>query len=144
MDKDKNTSCKQCVFYWLRTVCSQIKKNFWKHFYASIHIIVFFSLSGYVLLNWETCISMQFFSRFDGNNILFLVWIILIFLLIYEVEGKGFKVAKRKQEETQQSLNEADLKYKLDAMAERIKKRNMNLKGALENGEGDNQDGASS
>ena len=61
-------------------------------------------LSCYVLLNWEECISMQFFSQFDGNNILFLVWIILILLIIYEVEGQGIKIAKHKKEEVQKNL----------------------------------------
>ena len=51
------------------------------------HYAVLIALTWYVLSNWETCISMQFFSRFDGNNILFLVWIILIVLVcIYLIQ----------------------------------------------------------
>ena len=50
-------------------------KKLWSVRYSVFHVIVFLCLSCYVLLNWEECISMQFFSQFDGNNILFLVWI---------------------------------------------------------------------
>lgn len=95
-------------------------KKLWSIRYGVFHAIVLFCLTIYVLTNWEKCISMQFLSQFDGNNILFLVWIVLIFFLIYEVEGKGVRVAQRKQEETQKSLSEAELKYQLDAMLEQI------------------------
>lgn len=99
-------------------------KKLWPIRYGIFHLIIFVCLTGYVLLNWEKCISMQFFLQFDGNNILFLVWIILIFLTIYEVEGKGIKIAKHKKEEVQQNLSDANLKYKLDAMLEQIKSSN--------------------
>ena len=62
-----------------------------KYFYDIFHIVVFVLLTIYVIKNWNICVSMQFFSHFDGNNILFLVWILLILLIIYEVEGKGIK-----------------------------------------------------
>ena len=99
-------------------------KKLWSMRYSVFHVIAFLCLTCYVLLNWEKCISMQFFSQFNGNNILFLVWIILIFLIIYEVEGKGIKIAKHKKEEVQQTLSDANLKYKLDTMLEQIKSNN--------------------
>lgn len=102
-------------------------KLLWSIRHSIFHTITFVCLTSYILLNWEKCISMQFFSQFDGNNILFLVWIILIFLIIYEVEGKGIKIAARKKEEVQQSLSDANLKYKLDAMREQISSSNPNL-----------------
>ena len=110
-------------------------KKFWSARYTIFHIVTVFCLTLYVLVNWKKCISMQFFERFDGNNILFLVWIILIFLIIYEVEGKGVKIAKHKQEEDQQNLNAANLKYKLDAMQEQINSNNPNLDDTYQNEE---------
>lgn len=83
---------------------------------------------------------MQFFSQFDGNNILFLVWIVLILLIIYEVEGQGIKIAKHEKEEVQKNLNDANLKYKLDTMYEQIKNSNPDVdahqkeEGGSENG----------
>ncbi|MCI9587417.1 MAG: hypothetical protein HFF60_05560 [Oscillospiraceae bacterium] len=95
--------------------------------YGIFHFIVLLCLTCYILLNWEKCISMQFFSQFDGNNILLLVWIILIFLIIYEVEGKGIKIAEHKKEEVQQDLSDANLKYKVDTMLEQIKNSNPDI-----------------
>lgn len=111
-------------------------KKFWSARYTVAHIVTVFCLTIYVLVNWEKCISMQFFERFDGNNILFLVWIILIFLIIYEVKGKGVKVAKRKQEEDQQNLSTANLKYKLDALQKQINSGNPNSDDTYQNAEG--------
>lgn len=96
-------------------------KKLWSVRYSVFHVMVLLCLTCYVLLNWEKCISMQLFSQFDGNNILFLAWIILILLIIYEVEGQGIKIAKHKEEEVQQNLSDANLKYKLDTMYEQVK-----------------------
>lgn len=65
------------------------------------HYAVLITLTWYVLSNWETCISMQFFSRFDGNNILFLVWIILIILVIYNIKIGDNSVFDRNMEENE-------------------------------------------
>lgn len=53
-------------------------------------------LTIYVFLNWEKCISMEFFKNFNGNNILFIVWLLMIIFDIYDIEIKGFKMSKRK------------------------------------------------
>ncbi|EFB76232.1 hypothetical protein [Subdoligranulum variabile] len=109
---------------------AQWQKKFLKRIcslrYEIFHGAIVGALTIYVFVNWNKCVSMQFFQKFDGNNILFLVWIILIFLLIYEVEGKGIKVAQRKHEQTQQSLDEAKWKYQLDTMLEQVKKQESN------------------
>ena len=65
----------------------------------------------YIVLNWEKCISMQFFSRFDGNNILFLVGILLLILPFYEVEGKGFKIRRVGMKKLENDLNKAESEY---------------------------------
>lgn len=41
---------------------------------------------------------MQFFSNFNGNNILFIVWLLMIIVNIYDIEINGFKMSERKQE----------------------------------------------
>ena len=64
----------------------------------SIKNIFWSILTVYVLSNWEKSISMQFFSNFNGNNILFIVWLLMIIVNIYDIEIKGFKMSERKQE----------------------------------------------
>lgn len=110
-------------------------RKLWSVRYSIFHVITILCLTCYVLLNWGKCISMQLLSQFDGNNILFLVWIILILLVIYDVEGKGIKIATRKKEEVQQNLSDANLKYKLDTMYEQVKSGNPDVD-AHQKGEG--------
>ena len=64
----------------------------------SIKNIFWIILTIYVFLNWEKCISMEFFKNFNGNNILFIVWLLMIIFDIYDIEIKGFKMSERKQE----------------------------------------------
>ena len=51
-----------------------------RYLYNILYIALLAVLWRYIILNWEKCISMQFFSQFDGNNILFLVGIALVTL----------------------------------------------------------------
>lgn len=80
---------------WLENVYNWGLKNI----YSIGHCILFISLTAYIILNWKVCISMQFFSQFDGNNILFIVWLVLTFLLIYDVEANGIKLKRHKIKE---------------------------------------------
>lgn len=63
------------------------------------HYFVLIVLTCYVLSNWETCISMRFFKQFDGNNILFIAWIVLIFLCIYNVRIDKYEIFERSAEQ---------------------------------------------
>jgi hypothetical protein len=47
-------------------------------------------LTVYIIYNWEAVISFTPFSDFDGNNLLFVVWIIVVSLPFIRIEfGKG-------------------------------------------------------
>ena len=81
------------------------------------HWVILIVLTVYIIRNWDSCVSMQFFSNFDGNNILFLVWIILIFLMLYDVEAKGVKLRKR---ELKKELDIIDMQHRINAMSHTI------------------------
>lgn len=81
------------------------------------HWIILIVLTVYIIRNWDSCISMQFFSNFNGNNILFFVWIILIFLMLYDVEAKGVKLKKR---ELKEELDIIDMQHRINAMSHTI------------------------
>lgn len=141
MQNDKKQCSEECITFRFQKRSRLFAKWLLKHIYTIIHILVLAALSWYILSNWESCISMQFFSDFDGNNILFLAWIVLIFLLVYEVEGKGIKVAKRKQEESQKNLDIANHMLQLDNKIIHLEEENsklpntvQELKGGSENG----------
>ncbi len=70
---------------------------------------------------------MKFFDDFDGNNILFLCWIVLIFLTTYDVESKVLKIHMRKTAEQMKDVDEVTLSYDL-ALRERDLQNSMSEK----------------
>lgn len=89
-----------------------VGKQFWdclkRYIYAILYVIMLGVLWTYIVLNWEKCVSMQFFSQFDGNNILFLAGILLIILPFYEVEGNGIKIRKAGTKELEKDLKKEE------------------------------------
>ncbi|MDE7220529.1 MAG: hypothetical protein K2O45_13070 [Oscillospiraceae bacterium] len=88
-------------------------KKLWSVRYGIFHAIIIFCLTCYVLLNWEKCISMQFFLQFNGDNILFLVWIADILLFFYDVEIKEGKLHRRNIEEAKKKLQDKDVELQI-------------------------------
>lgn len=56
---------------------------------------------------------MRFFSQFDGNNILFLVWIADILLFFYDVEIKEGKLHRRSIEEAKKQVQDKDIERQI-------------------------------
>lgn len=76
--------------------------------YEILYILLLFILSGYIVINWEKCIAMKFFEQFDGNNILFLIWLVLLILPFYDVEAKGWKFRRKGIEDTRKQFEIAE------------------------------------
>lgn len=95
-------------------------KKLWSVRHNILHIITFFCLTSYILPNWEKCISMQFFERFDGNNILFLVWLADIMLSFYDVEIKEGKFHRRNIEEARKQMQDKDVELEIEQRVEKI------------------------
>lgn len=80
-------------------------------------------LTIYVLRNWEKCISMEFFKSFNGNNILFIVWILMIIFTIYDIKIKGFQVNER-YEAKQQQMEILNKIYEHEMMNKKMEENN--------------------
>ena len=90
-------------------------KVFWNARFTAFHIVSFIILSAYIVWNWEECIDMKLFSEFNGNNILFAGWIVLIFLNMYRVRIKDVEVFERKaQKDLETSFKNAEIKYQIE------------------------------
>lgn len=96
-----------------------------------VYVVIVFVLWGYLIYNWEKCISMQFFNQFDGNNILFLIGIALLILPFFrfEIEGKGVKVQAEMRKEMQADFQNADSDYKIKLIQRLISSDSENRKG---------------
>lgn len=83
---------------------------FWigDHIDTILYVLMLIVLWTYIIYNWDACISMQFFSQFDGNNILFIVGIVLIILPFYDIEGKGIKLRRKSAKDMKQDFQSAD------------------------------------
>ena len=96
---------------------AQWQKKFLKRIcslrYEIFHGVIVGALTIYVFINWNKCVSMQFFQKFDGNNILFIAWILSLFLVIYKVKLKDVEVVERAHE-LKNEFSDEDLKYQIE------------------------------
>lgn len=92
----------------------------WVRIYTVSYLILLGILTKYICENWEKCISMQFFSQFDGNNILFLVWIAGIMLFFYDVEIKESKFHMRKIEEAKNQVRDRSVELEIKQRVENV------------------------
>ena len=104
--------------------------------YEILYIVLLAILSSYILINWKICVTMTFFEQFDGNNILFLIWIVLLILPFYDVEAQGWKFRKKGIEDTRKLFENAENNF----MQERIN----NLRDSMQFQNSDETDGGSS
>ena len=69
------------------------------------YVLVFLVTTIYVLSNFKVCIDMSFTEDFNGNNLIFLFWLVLIIFPMFEsFEGFGISIKKRKQKKTEDML----------------------------------------
>ena len=69
------------------------------------YVLVFLVTTIYVLSNFKVCIDLSFTKDFNGNNLIFLFWLVLIIFPMFEsFEGFGISIKKRKQKKTEDML----------------------------------------
>lgn len=69
------------------------------------YVLVFLVTTIYVLSNFKVCIDLSFTEDFNGNNLFFLFWLVLIIFPMFEsFEGFGISIKKRKQKKTEDLL----------------------------------------
>ena len=108
---------------------------FFTYLTTILYVFILAILWTYIIFNWEKCISMQFFSEFDGNNILFLVGILLTVLPFYEIEGKGFKLHRINLKNMGEELKGAESKYKEKSIEIQMDKLRLQAEGKALGGE---------
>lgn len=96
-----------------------------KHRYMVLYLIILGCLTVYIIKNWSECTAMQFFSSFDGDNILFLVWIVLIVLVFYDVEAKDTKIHVKKVVDEQAQRELANKEYIVNMLQMKAENRNI-------------------
>lgn len=65
----------------------------------------------YVIERWDTIVEFTFFTSFNGNNVLFIMWIILLLLPLFNnFEGFGIKFGLWQQKQAEKEAPEEMLK----------------------------------
>ena len=81
------------------------------------YIILIFS-SMYVLKNFDTFVTQCFICKFDGNSLIFVLWLLLLIMpLINSIEGYGFKFNK-------EQAKQDEITHKIKILKEDIIKQN--------------------
>ena len=68
-------------------------------------MLIFLVTTIYVLANFKVCIDLSFTEDFNGNNLIFLFWLVLIIFPMFDsFEGFGISIKKRKQNKEEDFL----------------------------------------
>lgn len=82
------------------------------------YIILLIFSSMYVLKNFDTFITQCFICKFDGNSLIFVLWLLLLIMpLINSIEGYGFKFNK-------EQAKQDEITHKIKILKEDIIKQN--------------------
>lgn len=89
------------LFRLLKSWGISIRNHLVDYWYA----LVFLITTIYVLCNFKDCIDLSFTEDFDGINLIFLFWLVLIIFPMFEsFEGFGISIKKRKQNKEEDLL----------------------------------------
>ena len=82
------------------------------------YIILLIFSSMYVLKNFDTFVTQCFICKFDGNSLIFVLWLLLLIMpLINSIEGYGFKFNK-------EQAKQDEITHKIKILKEDINKQN--------------------
>ena len=69
------------------------------------YILLLALSSIYVCCNFNTLATQCFVCQFNGNSLIFILWLILLLLPLFNsIEGYGFKFSKEREEQEEQTL----------------------------------------
>ena len=76
--------------YWMRKV--------W-------YVLLLVLSSVYVGCNFCQFVTQSFITKLDGNSLIFILWLILLILPLFNsIEGYGFKLSKDREEQERQTM----------------------------------------
>lgn len=68
------------------------------------YILLLILSTIYVVYNFDMLVTQSFIYQFNGNCLIFILWIILLFFPLFNsIEGYGFKFNKEREEQEEQT-----------------------------------------
>lgn len=69
------------------------------------YILLLTLFTIYVVCNFELLVTQCIICQFNGNSLIFILWIVLLFLPLFNsIEGYGFKFSKEREVQEEQTL----------------------------------------
>lgn len=89
------------------------------------YVILLGLSTPYVICNFEEIVDFQFFEEFDGKNLIFLVWIVLLIIPLFDsFEGFGISIKRFNQRRENEQLDELVKNKELPTQEELERKLN--------------------
>ena len=89
------------LWKWLKSHGVSIRNRLVDYWF----MLIFLVTTIYVLANFKVCIDLSFTEDFNGNNLIFLFWLVLIIFPMFDsFEGFGISIKKRKQNKEEDFL----------------------------------------
>ncbi|MBQ2887214.1 MAG: hypothetical protein IJE43_26170 [Alphaproteobacteria bacterium] len=88
------------------------KKNWRGILWVLIYLTLSILSTIFVITNWDKCLNIQFFDNFNGYNIIWILWMILLFMPLISVDNQWFKIPNpiaKGQEQIEKAKEEASL-----------------------------------
>ena len=93
------------------------------------YVILLILFSIYVGCNFNQLVTQCFACQFNGNSLIFILWIVLLFLPLFSsIEGYGFKFIKDREEQEKQTLQIQLLRDNVVKREEGISKEDLEKK----------------
>lgn len=93
-----------------------IKRNWRGLLWLLIYITLVVSSTIFVFRNWETCLEMQFFDHFNGYNIIWIFWIVLLLMPLISVDNQWFRIPNPLSKEQKQIEKAKEETYNKEAL----------------------------
>lgn len=79
---------------------AQVLRKLW-------YVILLSISTPYVIRNFEEIVDFQFFTQFDGKNLIFVVWIVLLIIPLFDsFEGFGISIKRYNNQKEDKKLND--------------------------------------
>ena len=89
------------LWKWLKSHGVSIRNRLVDYWF----MLIFLVTTIYVLANFKVCIDLSFTEDFNGNNLIFLFWLVLIIFPMFDsFEGFGISIKKIKQNKEEDFL----------------------------------------
>ncbi len=105
----------------IKKICVFIKRNWRSIVWLVIYIILLFLSSTFVYLNWSRCLNIEFFKHFNGYNIIWVLWLFLLFIPLISVDNQWFKIPNplsKREKEISEAKEAAKLEKNINVLQE--------------------------